>query len=217
MGLTNFLKGRWLRRSLGAFAAVLTALVLLPVPVLASVTFSGSWTPTYIITGTPTPPTPTFGDSLTSNGSHGQEDVLTVGMGTYNQGSPNSNPNQQPVEEIILKRTITWSPSGAEKLFSNWTLLDFLNQEAKGSDQVDVLNTNGTLVTPFMGQRLYTGSGTSPSQVSGSALEHLTSSQLPAGTYQLQVTVKFQTLANNQLGGQWNSRKSAHKFDFYAQ
>jgi hypothetical protein len=201
------------RRLLGG---LLAALLVVPMPVLASVTFSGSWSPVTSMTGTPTPPTPTFNDVTTSNGSHGQQDVLDVNMGTYN-GNPASNTQQEAFETITLTRTINWQPTTSEKLNGVWTLDEFLNSAAGGVDAVDVLDSHGNFVTHLIGQRTYTGSGTTPTETKMSANENLTRSQLPAGTYQLQVTVQLQTLVNNKLGGQWKSKSKSHDFDFFAQ
>jgi hypothetical protein len=201
------------RRLLGG---LLAALLLVPMPVLASVTFSGSWSPTFSTSGSPTPPTPTFSDSTTSNGSHGQQDVLDVGMGTYN-GNPASKPSQESFETITLTRQINWSPSGPENLNGVWTLDEFLNSAAQGADQVNVLNSKGNVVTHLIGNQMYMGSGSTPSEVKMSDHEFLPPSQLPAGTYTLQVTVQLHTLVNNKLGGQWKSKSKSHEFDFYAQ
>jgi hypothetical protein len=213
-------KAPWLRRAVSGGVALLTALVILPVPVLASVTFSGSWSAGYFITGSgvnPTPPTPTYSDSVTSNGSHGQTDNLTVDMGTYNQGSPQSDPTKQAFETITLNRNITWSPSGSEKLFGNWVLDAFLNSHAQGIDQVTVLTTNNVVVTNLINPQTYTGSGNTPSEVKKNLLSSLSQSQLAAGNYILQVTVRYQTLANNKVGGQWQTKSGSHAFTFYAQ
>lgn len=201
------------RRMLGGLVA---ALLVLPMPVLAGVTFSGNWSATTSTSGSPTPPTPTYSDSTTSNGSHGQQDVLDVGMGTYN-GAPASTTKQQSFETITLNRSIVWSPSSSENLNSLWTLDDFLNAAAQGTDKVDVLDSKGNFVAHLMGRQVYQGSGGTPTETKMSDMELLPPSQLPAGTYTLQVTVQFQTLVNNKLGGQWKSKSKSHEFDFFAQ
>lgn len=197
-------------------SGLLAALLLLPMPVLAGVTFSGNWSAGYFISGSPTPPTPTYSDSVTSNGTHGQQDVLDVGMGTYN-GSPAADKTQQAFETITLNHTFVWSPSASEKLNSIWTLDEFLNSAAQGIDQVTVLDSKGNVVTNLMGPQQYQGTGNTPTETKMSVSESLPKSQLPAGTYTLQVTVRFQTLVNNKLGGAWKSKSKSHEFDFFAQ
>jgi hypothetical protein len=71
-----------------------------------------------------------------------------------------------------------------------------------------------------MGPQTYSGTSNSVTQVTNPNFpspwqESLPASQLPAGNYTIQITVKFQTLKNNQIGGQWQSAASAHKFDLF--
>jgi hypothetical protein len=218
---TSIAKAPWLRRAVSGGVALLSALVILPVPVLASVTFSPSgWTAGFFITGSgvnPTPPTPTFSDSVTANGSHRQIDNLTVDMGTYNQVNPQSDPTKQAFETITLNRNFTWSPSSSEKLWGSWMLDAFLNNEAQGIEQVTILTTGGVVVANLIGAQRYTGTVSTPTEITHSDLENLTKMQLPGGTYTMQVTVRYQTLANNKVAGQWLTKSGSHAFQFYAQ
>ena len=211
MNVVGLLRGS--RRMLGG---VVAALLVVPMPVLAGVTFSGNWSATTSMSGSPTPPTPTYSDSVTANGSHGQQDVLDVSMGTYN-GNPAAKTNQEAFETITLQHTFVWSPSAYEKLNGVWTLDDFLNSAAQGTERIAVLDSNGHVVGNLMGTQMYQGSGSTPTEVKMSVSESLTKSQLPAGTYTVQVSVQFQTLVNNKLGGAWKSKSKSHEFDFFAQ
>jgi hypothetical protein len=220
MGLrTSIANAHWLRRGLSGCVALLSALVILPVPVLAAVTFTGSWTPTYFSSasnGNATPPTPTFGDALSGNGTHGQTDVLSVDMGTYSETNPSSDATKQSFETITLSRPITWSPSKDEHLNANWTLDAFLNSKAQGIDQVTVLTTSGTVVRNLLDPQKYNGGGNTPSEINKGHNQSLSPGDLPSGNYILQVTVRYQTLEDNKIGGQWKAKSGSHLFDFFA-
>jgi hypothetical protein len=214
---TSIAKAPWLRRAVSGGVALLSALVILPVPVLAGVTFNGSWTAGYFLSatnGNATPPTPTYSDDTSSHPGH---DILSVDMGTYTETNPSTDPTKQSFATITLDRSITWSPTGSQSLFSQWNLDAFLNSKAQGIEQITVLKPDRTVFTNLMGTQKYTGTSSTPTEVIRSDLEHLTQSQLPAGSYILEVTVRYQTLPDNRIGGQWRTKSQSHKFDFYAQ
>jgi hypothetical protein len=183
--------GPW-KRLLGA---LLAALALLPVPAaMATLTFSGSWTPIISTVGGPTPPTPTFSD-ITNNAQ--QVDDLTVNMGTY-QGS-----TALATSSIELTRPITLSTSNQSIRFTQQFISQFT--QAGESVTVKVKNSSGaTVLTPITSNRSF--NATTTLQESDLTLTNV----LAKGTYTLDVKVVYNT--TNKLGG-WKT-KSPHQFEF---
>ena len=180
------------KRMVGGLAA---ALVLLPVPAMAALTFNGSWAVSSDTqSGVPTPPQATFSDS-TSNAT--QTDNLTVNMGQYSGKSASST--------IELTRGVTLSSSNQllefEQSFSNVLLTN-----AGVSLSVSVKNSSGTVVqTPLTYN--YSTTGSTKLSVFQSNFNNL----LKSGAYTLDVKLTYVT--NNKIAGGWNAI-SAHHFEF---
>ena len=183
------------KRMVGGLAA---ALVLLPVPAMAALSFSGTtWTVvSNTQTGGPTPPAATFADS-TNNAK--QEDDLFVNMGNYTGSNNNAN------SIIELTRGITLSSSNQLLEFEQQFTTQV--QQAGINAAVKVLNSNGQVVqTPLSFDVNSSGSKTVTYNVSQANFNNL----LAAGNYTLDVKIIYAT--NNKVG-MWKNI-SKHHFEF---
>jgi hypothetical protein len=186
-----------MRRVVGGLVA---ALLLMPVPAMA-ITYLGSWSATFTQTGGPTPPKPTFTDSLSSGG---QNDTLLVAMGDY-QGS-----TAAATSTIQLTRPITISQPTQVIEFDH--SFAGLFAQAGYSATVAVKDSSGhAVVTPFSLNESTTSKNFTELQDSLNV-----NKKLARGNYTLVVTVTDTT--NNKIGG-WKKYQSisAHEFDFQGQ
>jgi hypothetical protein len=184
------LLGQWKR----FVAGLLAALVLLPVPAMAAITFNGTWTPVISTVGGPTPPTPLWSDATNNPG---QVDDLTVNMGTY-QGS-----TQQATSKIELTRPINLSTDNQTIEYLN----QFTSQFTKAGVNVEVWvkNSSGQVVlNPIVVSHNF--SNTTTLQETDMTFANT----LKKGNYTLEVQVIYNT--NNKVGG-WKTI-SPHKFEF---
>jgi hypothetical protein len=183
-----------LRRWKQLIAGLTAALVLLPVPAMAAITFNGTWMPVISTVGGPTPPTPTWSDSTNNPG---QVDNLTVNMGTY-QGS-----TQMATSKIELTRSFSLSTDNQTLEFAQ----QFTSQFTKaGFDvEVHVKNSSGQNVfNPIVSS--HNLSGTTTWQETDATFANI----FKKGNYSLDVNVIYNT--NNKLGG-WKTI-SPHRFTF---
>ena len=187
--------GQW-KRAVGGLAA---ALVLLPVPAMAALTFNGAtWTVlSNTQSGGPKPPAATFTDT-TNNAK--QQDDLFVNMGNYNGSTATA------ASSIELTRGITLSSSNQLLEFEQ----DFMTQlkQAGVSVTVSVKNSSGQVVqTPLT----YSASTSSTSFVKYSVSQSNFNNLLKSGAYTLDVKVTYNT--NNKIGA-WQSISPANHFEF---
>ena len=190
--------GRSLKRLLAGLAA---ALLLLPVPAMA-LTFNGSWTAIYSQSGSPTPPKPSFTDSVSGNGSAKAEDFLTVDMDPSGSAYTTTSAAQS---QIVLTRTINVTGSQVVKLEDEYT---DLFQQAGLNTQVLVSDSRGRTVAAF-----FQGQSTSSKTLTTLSGDPQIRPTLGAGTYTLKVTVTYNT--NNKFSGIAGfAKKSKHQFDF---
>src|SRR5262245_33629274 len=186
--VTRTLLGRWKQ----VVAGLLAALLLLPVPAMAAITFNGTWTPVIFTMGGPTPPTPLWHDDTT-----GQVDNLTVNMGTY-QGSTES-----ATSKIELTRPFSLSTDNQTIEYMNQYTSQF--PKAGLNVQVFVKNSNGQVVlNPISVNRSFTGTTTVQET------DVTFANTLTKGDYLLDVRVVYNT--NNKIGG-WKTI-SPHQFTF---
>src|SRR5262245_23253787 len=186
--VTRTLLGRWKQ----VVAGLLAALLLLPVPAMAAITFNGTWTPVISTVGGPTPPTPMWHDDTT-----GQVDNLTVDMGTY-QGA-----TQPATSKIELTRSFNLSTDNQTIQYAQ----QFTSQFTKaGFDvEVHVKNSSGqTLFDPIVSMHSFSGPTT------WTETDTTLNNTLKKGNYSLDVLVKYNT--NNKIGG-WQTI-SPHHFVF---
>jgi hypothetical protein len=185
------------RRFLGGAAA---ALLLMPMPAMA-LTFLGSWTPSISVSGGPTPPTPTFTDSVTNNGGKA-EDVLNVFMGDYQGQTATAN------SSITLTRQFDiTNPAQVLQFQHNATTM--LSQAGENVT-LQVKNGAGQVLFTPVNFAFSTNSTTFVS-VQDSELYRTALSMNPATQhYMLVANVTFNT--NNKVGG-WKTKSAAHVFD----
>jgi hypothetical protein len=190
-GLMNWIR-RW-QRVVGGLAA---ALLLVPVPAMAALTFNGSWSVVQNTqSGGPTPPAAGFTDT-TNNAK--QQDDLSIDIGNYQGVTATAS------STIELTRSITLSSSNQLLEFEQ----DFKNQLKQAGVSVTVTVKQGSTVvqTPLN----FSASTRSSSFVSFSVNQSNINNRLASGNYTLDVKVSYNT--NNKLGG-WKAA-SAHHLDF---
>jgi hypothetical protein len=179
------------RRILGGAVA---ALVLLPVPAMATLSFIGSWTPSTSVSGGPTPPKPTYSDNTS-----GQDDSLIVDLGNYQGATATAN------SSITLTRQFQITGVSTQQIqFDHSAIQQFAQAGENLSLKVEDATGKNVLFTPI------TFSYSNPSSNFATVLDNeLYKTILGKGTYTLVVNVAYKT--NNKLGG-WK-KKSAHQFD----
>ncbi len=158
---------------------VAAALVLLPVPAMAALTFTGTtWTvASDTQSGGPTPPAATFTD-VTNNPK--QEDDLYVNMGNY------TGSTKTATSSIELTRGITLSSSNQLLEFEQNFMTEL--KQAGLSVTVSVKNSSGQVVqTPLT----YSTSTSSTSFVKYTVSQANINNLLKSGAYTLDVTVAF--------------------------
>ena len=178
------------RRILGGAVA---ALVLLPVPAMAMLSFSSPWTGSPSVSGTPTPPVPTVSDSTS-----GQDDSLIINMGTYQGTTANSS--------ITLTRQFQITGVSSQQVEFNHSAIDQFMQAGE-TLSLKVEDASGhVLFTPVT--FAYTNPSSSLATVQDSELYKTI---LSKGTYTLVLNVAYKT--NNKFSGSWGGKKkSAHRF-----
>jgi hypothetical protein len=186
---------RW-QRTVGGLAA---ALLLIPVPAMAGLSFSGTqWTAvSNSQSGGPTPPMATFTDTLNSAN---QEDDLFVNMGNYSGATATAK------SSIELQRGINLSTSKQLVEFEQEFSAQF--EQAGMSLSVAVLDSHGKNVqTPLSFSFSTNSSSFTPVTVKEANINN----ELKAGNYTLDVKVSYNT--NNKIGA-WKSISPFHHFEF---
>jgi hypothetical protein len=184
-------------RMRGVLGGLATLLVLMPVPAMA-ITYLGSWSPMITESGTPTPPTPTFTDTVS-----GQDDTLLVTMGEYQGTSATATSRIQLTRQVMIT--------------DNSQVVDIIHtfaglfEQAGYQTKITVQDSNGNTVVSINDNRLTNSKTFTELQSSINV-----SDTLSKGTYTITVTVTDFT--NNKFGGWKNFNSiSAHEFDFQGQ
>ena len=178
-----------------AIGGLIAAVLLLPVPAMAALTFNGSWVATYAQSGGPTTAKPTFTD-YTDN-AH-QEDQLLLNNPNY-QGS-----TAPATSTIELTRGFTLSTSNQKLEFED-AFVELLNH-AGGSVSVAVKNSSGaTVLTPLNSVFSTTGSKLV------AQFNEVFKNTLAKGNYTLDIKITYNT--NNKVGS-WKSISPNHYFEF---
>lgn len=183
-----------LKHSGRVLAGLLAAVVLMPVPAMA-LTFTSNWAASYSQSGGPTPPKPTFTDTVS-----GQRDDVTIDMGTYNGST------SQAASAITLTRNFSITNSGGQNVFAEADYSSYLANAGFAAGEV-VTDSKGHVVCSLSGGIFSVNNSSATSKLYTNSAS--TTVNIPKGNYTITLGLAYYT--NNKVGS-WKM-KSKHHFE----